>query len=511
MAELREPRPDWPILGAALGLLVLVCPPLFLFPQQSEVWIQRIYFAMTHYLGVFYLWGAVGVLAFCVWIAAGRHGTVKLGKPESQPRFSTFSWGSMLFCAGVATGLLYWGTIEWAYYYDAPPFGLEPRSAEAVRWASVFGVFHWGPAGWAFYLLPALAMGHAHYVRGVPRLRLSTACGAVLGKGVDGVAGRLFDLCFVIGLLGAAGTSLGFGAPMIAAGVGRVLGIEESYSLTVAISAVCAGIFGLSVYLGLDKGIRRLSTANVTLALALLAFVAAVGPTGFLVERAADGASALASGALEMHALWGPFDEAHYGFARDWTVFYWAWWIAVGPFTGVFIAQISAGRTFRQIVVGTLTLGTLGSALFYFVLGNYALSLQLGGVQDVVAVKDEMGAPQAIVSVIASLPLADAVIPFFCLISLVFLATTYDSASYALAASASERLSEGQAPSRRYRVLWAALLALLPTALLAGDAGGGRLRSMQTASLIASAPLLLIFVVTAISLVKALREDERRT
>ena len=138
-----------------------------------------------------------------------------------------------------------------------------------------------------------------------------------------------------------------------------------------------------------------------------------------------------------------------------------------------------------------------------------ALSLQLSGVQDVVAVKDAMGAPHAIVSVIASLPLAGVVTPLFCLISLVFLATTYDSASYALAASASTKLSEGQAPGRRHRLLWAVLLAVLPTALLAGDAGGGRLRSMQTASLIASAPLLLIFIVTAFSLAKALHEDER--
>ncbi len=494
-----------------MGLLVLVCLPLFLFPQQSEVWIQRIYFPLTHYLGVFYLWGAVAVLAFCVWIAASRHGAVKLGGPESQPRFSTYSWASMLFCAGVATGLLYWGTIEWAYYYDAPPFGLEPRSAEAVRWASVFGIFHWGPAGWAFYCLPALAMGHAHYVRGIPRLRLSTACSAALGKAADGAAGRLIDLCFIIGLLGATGTSLGFGAPMIAAGASRVFGIEESYLLTVSISAVCATIFGMSVYLGLERGIRRLSNVNMALALAFLAFVAAVGPTGFLLRRAAEGVSALAAGALKMHALWGPLDAAHYGFAREWTVFYWAWWIAVGPFMGVFIAQISGGRTFRQIVVGTLALGTLGSALFYFVLGNYALSLQLHGVEDVVAVKDAMGAPHAIVSVIASLPLAHVVTPLFCVISLVFLATTYDSASYALAASASTKLSEGQAPGRRHRLLWAVLLALLPMALLAGDSGGGRLRSMQTASLIASAPLLLIFVVTAFSLVKALREDERRT
>jgi BCCT family betaine/carnitine transporter len=165
----KEPQPDWPVFLAALSLLVLVCIPLFLLPQQSETVIQWLYSGITLYLGIFYLWGGVAVLAFCIWIAASRHGRIKLGDPQSKPQFTIYSWASMLFCAGVATGVLYWGTIEWTYYYDTPPFGVEPRSAEAVRWASIFGVFHWGPTGWAFYCLPALAIGHAYHARGIPR------------------------------------------------------------------------------------------------------------------------------------------------------------------------------------------------------------------------------------------------------------------------------------------------------------------------------------------------------
>ena len=416
----------------------------------------------------------------------------------------------MLFCAGVATGILYWGTIEWTYYYDAPPFGVEPRSAAAVRWASVFGIFHWGPTGWAFYCLPTLAIGHAYYCRKIPRIRVSTACHAVLGGAVDGPVGKLFDVCFMMGLLGAAGTSLGFGTPMIAAGISYIFGIEESYLLTVVIAILCAGIFGTSVYLGLEKGIRRLSNVNMAMTLVFLAFVFIVGPTTFLLTSGAYGIGAIATNLLKMHALKGPLDKAHYDFARDWTIFYWAWWIAVGPFMGIFIAQISRGRTFRQIIVGTLTLGSLGCAVFYMVLGNYALYLQLNGLHDVVAVMKDpaRGAPAAIISVVASLPLEAVIVPFFCLISLVFLATTYDSASYALASSASMTLAGDRPPARWHRLFWALMLAILPTALLVGDSGSGRLRSLQTASLIVSVPLFLIFIVMAISLVKAVRQDE---
>lgn len=505
----EKPQPDWPVFVTALILLVSACIPLFLFPARSENVIKQSYAWITNDLGIFYLWGAIGVLVFCIWIALSRHGSIRLGEPDAKPQFSTYSWASMLFCAGVATGILYWGTIEWTYYYETPPFGVEPRSVEAVRWASVFGIFHWGPTGWAFYCLPALAIGHAYYCRKIPRFRVSTACHAVLGNHADGPLGKLFDICFMMGLLGAAGTSLGFGTPMIAAGFSHIFQIEESYLLTVMIAILCAVIFGTSVYLGLEKGIRRLSNINMAMTLVLLAFVLLVGPTAYILKSGVTGLGRIAGNIVKMHALSGPLDEVHYGFARDWTIFYWAWWIAVGPFMGLFIAQISRGRTFRQVVVGTLSLGSLGCAVFYMVLGNYALYLQQNNVHDVVAVKNEFGAPAAIISVVATLPTQVLVVPFFCLISLIFLATTYDSASYALASSASTKLVESQPPARWHRLFWAFMLALLPTALLVGDSGGGRLRSLQTASLIVSVPLFLIYVVMAVSLVKVIRQDER--
>ena len=511
MQSTDAPRPDWPIFSAALGVLVVACVPQFLFPEASQEFITATYDNITRELGLAYLWSAVGVLGFCIWIAASRHGTIKLGGSNTTPQFSIFSWASMLFCAGVATGILYWGTIEWTYYYSGPPFGIEAKSPAAIRWASVFGVFHWGPTGWAYYCLPALAIGHAYYCREIPRTRVSTACHTVLGTQTDGPIGKIFDVCFMIGLLGAAGTSLGFGTPMIAAGCSHVFGIEESYQLTILIAVLCTLIFGTSVYLGLEKGIRRLSDFNMALTLFFLAFVVFSGPTWFLIQKSVAGFGRLGLNFVKMHALAGPFDEAHYDFAREWTIFYWAWWIAVGPFMGIFIAQISRGRTFRQIIVGTLTLGSLGCAIFYMVLGNYAMHLQLNGVHDVVAIKDnpQQGAPAAIVSVIATLPMPQIVVPLFCLISLVFLATTYDSASFALASSASETVSNDRPPARWHRLFWAFMLALLPTALLLGDSGSGRLRSLQTASLLVSLPLLLVFLVMGISLVRAIYEDER--
>ena len=258
------------------------------WPDIGDRFVARSYELLTSQLGVVYIWAGTAVIGFVLWLALGRYGTVVLGQPGVPPRFSTASWVSMVFCAGVATGILYWGTVEWAHYYTGPPFGVEPRSAEAIEWAATYGMFHWGPTGWAFYCLPTLAIAHAYYVRGQPNLRVSSACHMVLGTQTTGVIGRIIDTLFIVGVLGAAGTSLGFGTPMIAAGLGRLFGVESSFGLQAGVVALCAMLFSVSVYVGLERGIKRLSNINVALTKTLLLFVLLAGPTLFILKMSTN-------------------------------------------------------------------------------------------------------------------------------------------------------------------------------------------------------------------------------
>jgi BCCT family betaine/carnitine transporter len=493
-------KTDWPIFTTSLVTLLAIAGPLMVWPEAGGRLVDTLYAFLTSQLGVVYIWAGTATLVFVLWLALGRYGGVVLGAPGVSPVFSTYSWVSMLFCAGVATGILYWGTIEWVHAYIEPPFGAEPRSAEAIEWASTYGIFHWGPTGWAFYCLPALAIGHAYYVRRQPYMRVSSACHRVFGRQTNGLAGRLTDTLFIVGLLGAAGTSLGFGTPMIAAGLGRLFGVESSFGLQVGVVGLCAVLFSVSVYVGLERGIKRLSNLNMVLTKALLVFVLLAGPTLFILKMATNSVGLLVYQFVRMNTWTDPLTDS--GFIEDWTVFYWAWWVAVGPFMGIFVARISEGRTIRQIVFGMLGWGSLGCAVYYAILGNYALHLELNGILDVTGLVADQGEPAAIVAVIASLPAGSVVLSVFLVASLVFLATTYDSAAYSLASSASTALAHDEEPERWHRMFWAFALALLPLALM--RIGG--LDPMRTASLLASIPLLVVFGVMAVSLLRALRE-----
>lgn len=505
---------DRPIFTASLLIIFLVCIPLIVSPKAGNRAVNATFNFITSNLGVVYLWAGIACLSFLLWVSFSRFGKIKLGDKEAGPKFSTYSWVSMLFCAGVATGILYWGTIEWVYYYESPPFGILPHSGEAIEWASTYGMFHWGLTGWSFYALPAVAIAYFYYVRKIPLFRISSACRGIIHHRADGMLGKFIDVIFMVGMLGSAGTSLGFGTPMISAGISALLGIEESFVLNLFVALFCAVIFSISVYLGLQKGIKHLSNINMAMALLILLFILAVGPTLFILKMGTNSIGVMFQNFIRMNTWTDPLTNS--GFVEGWTIFYWAWWIAVGPFMGIFIAQISKGRTIRQVILGPLCFGSFGCAIYYVILGNYALHLELNDILSVTDTLGERGAPAAIIAVIASLPLSKYILLLFCLVSVIFLATTYDSASYALASSASKELKPDQSPARWHRLFWAFALAFLPiTLMFIGDLRTGGLESpglesVKTASLVVSLPLMVVFVVIALSLVKSLKEDESR-
>ncbi len=499
---MEQSRIDWPSFGLAAAILVGASVPLFAWPQESSAALEALYGFIAREFGILYLMAGVAAIGFLVWLGFSRYGRMKLGDPDEAPEFRDISWVGMLFCAGVGAGLLYWCATEWAFYYDSPPFGAEPRSVEAAEWASTYGLFHWGFSAWAFYCLPTIAIAYPYYVRRLDVLRFSVSCHWFLKDRDHGPTARAIDFLFMIALLGGAASSLGFTTPMIAACLGWLFGIEAGDALEIAVIVLCILLFSLSVWLGLKRGIKRLSDVNVALAFALLLFILIVGPTAFLLKTSLNGVGVMAQNFVRMNFWTEPFSDS--GFVESWTIFYWAWWIAFAPYVGLFVTRISRGRSIRQVIAGMLIWGSLGSWLFYMIMGNYALHLELSGALDFTGILNSSNGSAAIVAMLEQLPLAAVVIGVFSLIAIIFAATTYDSASYSLASSATLHLSAGDDPARWHRVFWALALGLMPVALMLLNSN---LRPIQVILLVVSLPILLVGVVMSVALVRTLRAD----
>jgi BCCT family betaine/carnitine transporter len=498
---MSKQKVDWPSFVASVIIILLACSSLIIFPESGAAFLTNLYSLISSKFAFVYLVAGVATLTLLIWLAASRFGHVQLTANNAKPEFSDLSWAAMLFCAGVGAGLLAWAPIEWAYYIDAPPFGVEAGSVAAAEWSSSYGIFHWGPIAWAFYCLPTVAIAYPYYVKEVPCLRLSTSCHYILKGKRNSITARLIDWLFMIGLLGGAGTSLGFSTPVIAAAVSHVTGWEADFGMEFGVVLVSVVLFATSVWLGLKKGIKRLSDFNMWLAFALLAYVLIVGPTIFLFSTSVNSIGLVAQNFIRMSTWTDVFSNS--GFVKNWTIFYWAWWIAYGPFVGLFVTRISRGRTIRQVIFGMLLYGSLGGALFYMILGNYGLHLQMTDTVAVSTLLADEGAPTAIVAILGQLPFSGIVIAVFALIALVLSATTYDSASYILASSATRKLTTDEDPVRWHRLFWAIALAVLPLTLM--FLGG--LKTIQSATLIVSLPLVFISVLMAVSLVRQLQMD----
>ncbi len=480
----HDPQVFW----IALGVLLLVALPLFIAPEWSTTILDDIKSWIHQNLGIGYQWLAITILIFCLWITFSPYGKIRLGK--SNPKYSMYSWGSMIFCAGVATGILYWGIIEWAYYISAPPFEVEPHSPEAMEWASSYGMFHWGPAGWAFYAIPAMAIGHAYYNLGGGSFRLSKACSGILGSSTDGVLGKLIDVFFVIGLLGASGTSLGLGTPMIAAVLDILFDTGDGFGIELLIIGTCAVIFAGSVFMGLDRGIKRLSNFNTAVAFVFLAVVLLAGPTVFILKQFTSSVGLIAQNFIRMMTWTDAINNT--GFVEDWSIFYWAWWTAVGPFMGIFIARISAGRSFREIVLGTVILGSAGCALFFGILGNYSMYQEIQGTLSSSQLVSDGLATTAISETILTLPAGAILLGAFAIMSVVFMATSFDSTSYVLAQVTSSEFEDSEEPSRPMRLFWAFVLVVLPLGLMLV----GGLDALKTSVLLSALPLVIVYLIT---------------
>lgn len=499
---------DWTtFIGSSLILLIAVIP-MMVFPKASQDIITHLNEVVSSTLGSIYLLIGLATLIFVLYIAFGKYGNVTLGKATDKPEFNNFSWAAMLFCAGIASDILYWGVIEWAFYYQDPPHGGKGMTDSALNYATMYGMFHWGPIAWATFVLPALAIGYLVFIKKKPVYKISQTMRPILRSQTDGIIGKIVDILFIFGLLGGAATSLALGVPMISAGIEKLTGIGDSMLMRSIILFTITAVFAYSSYSGLKKGIKVLSDANVILSFVLLGFVFIVGPTVFIMETSITGMGNMIKNFFQMATWIEPFGgiggRKRTNFPQQWTIFYWSWWIVYAPFIGLFIARISKGRTLKEIVLGTIVYGTLGCALFFGIFGNYAVYLQITGSFDVIHFLNTHGTEATIIEVMHQLPFPNLIIVLFLLSAFLFLATTFDSGSYILAA-ASQKKVIGE-PLKANRLYWAFALCLLPFGLML--VGGERaLEVLKTASLLASVPLLAIFVMMMISFLRTLSED----
>jgi choline/glycine/proline betaine transport protein len=323
-----------------------------------------------------YIIAMTGFLVFAIFLCVSRYGKIRLGPDDVAPEFSTLTWFSMLFSAGMGIGMLFFGVAEPMWHYLAPPTG-EGETLEAARQAMGITLFHWCLHPWSLYALVALALAYFGFRRGLP-LSFRSVFYPLLGERIHGPIGNAIDIMAVLATLFGLATSLGLGAMQVNAGLNYVFGLPQGIGIQVVIIACITALAVVSLVSGLHVGIRRLSEANMCMAGVLLLFLFVAGPTRYLLETLVENVGAYFQRLPHNSFRTGVYDSrSTVSWLNSWTVFYWGWWIAWSPFVGMFIARVSKGRTIREFIIGVLLVPSAVATLWMTGFGNTALHQEI--------------------------------------------------------------------------------------------------------------------------------------
>ena len=487
-----NPRVFW---GASV-IIGLLLAAAVLAPGASDYVFQAAQSWVIGAFGWFYVAVVAGFLLVVAFLALAPTGRLKLGPDDCEADYPYVSWLAMLFAAGMGIGLMYFAVAEPVQHYAAPP-EVEAGTFAAAREAMVITFTHWGVHAWAIYAIVGLSLAFFAHRKGLP-LTLRSGLYPLLGRRIDGPIGDAVDIFAIWGTLFGIATSLGLGVAQINSGLNYLVGLPTGPWVQVGLIAVVMGAATASVLTGLDRGVRRLSELNLLLAVLLMLFVLAVGPTGFLLKALVPN-----FGLWLDHFFVRTFNLYAYeprGWMANWTLFYWAWWIAWSPFVGMFIARISRGRTVREFIIGVLLVPTGFTFIWMTVFGNTAIALDMGEAAGAISTAVSADLSTAIFRFFEYLPGTAITSTLAVVLVAVFFVTSADSGSLVIDTIASGGADE---TPRWQRVYWCGLEGLAAALLLL--AGG--LGALQAATLVAALPFAAIMILLAWGLVRQAQAD----
>ncbi|NUY55474.1 BCCT transporter [Salinivibrio sp. MA427] len=467
---------------------------------------------LTSNLDWFFLSAGNIFVVACLVLVVSPLGKVRLGGTEAKPDYGYAGWFAMLFAAGMGIGLMFYGVSEPLTHFqtalggtatgadglrtDWAPLGAAAGDTEAARRLGMSAtIFHWGLHPWAIYAVLALGLALFAYNKGLP-LTMRSVFYPLFGERVWGWTGHVIDILAIIATLFGLATSLGLGASQASAGLHYLFDTPLGNTTEVMLVMGITGAAILSVVAGVDKGVKRLSEINMILALLLLIFVIAVGPTIAILTGFFGNLGAYLQ---NLPALSMPFGREDANFTQGWTSFYWAWWISWSPFVGMFIARVSRGRTVREFITCVLIIPSAACVLWMTAFGGTAIGQFVNEGYTAVA---DAELSLKLFAMLDDLPLASITSFIGIILVMVFFVTSSDSGSLVIDTISAGGKVNVPVPQR---VFWASFEGLVAVALILG----GGLVALQAMAVSTGFPFTIVLLVATVSLFKGLMSEPR--
>lgn len=464
-------------------------------------WANGIVQQTFHSRGWFVMLSASGMLLGCLFLAFSKYGDIRLGQDDDRPEFSTASWIAMLFSAGMGVGLLFWAVAEpLTHYHFMNEF---TSNADAASQAMLATNFHWGLHAWAIYGSTALTIAYFSFRRGTSMMVSAPLIALFPGEGWARKVGWFSDFAAIIAIAIGVGGSMAMGVFQVADGVSVMTGLPVDSILIGGVLLAMVAAYTPALMIDLGQGMAKLSNTAMLIAIALVLYTIILGPTEYLlntvVQSFGDYMAHVIPRGFQTFTFYG--DAVHAWFS-DWTLTYMVWWIAWGPFVGVFVARISKGRTIREFVLGVLFAPTLFSIFWFSAFGGIGLFEALNGAGELLAMT-ETNIERVTFGLLDRLPLTGVTTLATVLAAFLFIVTSVVSAAFVLGTFS----TGGDAnPAPKVRLVWGALLGLLSIAMILS----GSVNSVKILISLGALPFVFISVLLMVCLFRGLREEGAR-
>jgi glycine betaine transporter len=484
------------VFGFGAGITLLFVAVFAASPKTAAKVVSGINQTILTYFNWAFLVMMLGFVLFLVYLILGPWGNIRLG--DSPPEYSYLSYFSMVFSAGLAAGVVFWGPVEAIIHYqNVPPlYDVQPKTEAAMAIAMQYSLFHWSITQWSGFTIMGIAIAYFSYVRGAA-LRVSAILTPFFGPDeIDNSWGTLIDILAVFATIGGVATSLGFIGSQLITGVEFKWGIQLGSLGVLLVVTGMTVLFTLSLLLGVNHGIRRIANFNIVVFVLLMLLTFIVGPSVFILQLGTQAMGGFIGDFFKM-SLFTNFSEGG-KWVNEWTAFYWVWPLSWSPFIGLFIARISRGRSIREVAFTGIGATAIATIPWFIIFGGTGLHLQHTGAANILGPVNRLGEAVAGYIVFNALPFGQLLtLGFIVLVTASFI-TSADSATLAVS-----MMTTGgkEHPSSLNRLFWGVSLGLVTAILLII----GGIEALQAAAVITGGPFALVCLAATIGLIKSFR------
>lgn len=488
---------DWKLTLSTFSAVIFIGILAVVYPETVKSTMGSMLDFTVLKLGSGFLWYTIFATILLLYLSFSKFGNIRLG--GAIPKFSKFQLFAMGLSAGMGASTMYWAFIESTYYFMDPQFGIVDR-AQAMEYATAYNMFHWGIAGWMTYLLVAVPFALVFYLKKNNKVSLSGVANSLFDNKIPLSVQKLLDFLFIITTLAATALTLGLAIPMISANVSQLTGIPQSLYLGIGIILSLSLVFTFSSYLGIEKGMARISSATIYVTILLVCLILIIGPTALIINNTTNGMGIVLSEYIRMSTSTDPFGDSF--FPQYWTVFFLANWISYSPGVGVFIIKIAKGHKLRDVLIYLAGAGTLGTCVIFGVCGTFSMNLMNTGAVDAVGLITDGNPTELVTQIFNSSPMPFLLTSVYLLCLVLFCVTTLDGTSFSLAGITTRKLDSNANVSPLFRLFWCLLLTLVPIIFLIIDADLNIFKSFPVLIVVPMMPIFAILGIKACGYVK---------